>query len=99
MNFCENGAGEPEQNGVSLEKIRDTTTVCFEEAMKEEGEKREEMMMKEEKEEEKEEEETEEIVNRDMVREDSDSEEKTERCALIRRSQSNSPEEGPERLV
>ena len=98
MNFCENGAGEPEQNGVSLEKIRDATTVCFEEAMKEEEEKREEMMMKEKEEEEKKEE-TEEMVNRDMVREDSDSEEKTERCALIRRSHSNSPEEGPERLV
>ena len=55
-------------------------------------------MMKEKEEEEKEEE-TEEMVNRDMVREDSDSEEKTERCALIRRSHSNSPEEGPERLV
>ena len=37
-------------------------------------------------------------VKEEMVREESDSEERTENCALIRRSHSNSPE-GPERLV
>ena len=91
VNFCENGAGELEQNGVSS----DTKTVCSEEVEEEKEEKK-----KEEKEEKEEElkELKEEMVSRDIVREDSDSEEKTERCALIRRSHSNSPE-GPERLV
>ena len=78
-----------EQDGICLENLSETKTVCSEEAMKEkeEEEKREEMMVKEEKE-----------VKEEMVREESDSEERTENCALIRRSHSNSPE-GPERLV
>ena len=77
------------QDGICLENLSETKTVCSEEAMKEkeEEEKREEMMVKEEKE-----------VKEEMVREESDSEERTENCALIRRSHSNSPE-GPERLV
>ena len=92
VNFCENG--ELEQNGVSS----DSKTVCCEEVEKEKEES-----MKKEEEDEKEEKDLKELkkqemVSRDIVREDSDSEEKTERCALIRRSQSNSPE-GPERLV
>ena len=92
VNFCENG--ELEQNGVSS----DSKTVCCEEVEKEEEGK----MKKEEEDKEKEKdlkELKEEMVSRDnIVREDSDSEEKTERSALIRRSHSNSPE-GPERLV
>ena len=78
-----------EQEGICLENLSETKTVCSEEAMKEkeEEEKREEMMVKEEKE-----------VKEEMVREESDSEERTENCSLIRRSHSNSPE-GPERLV
>ena len=78
-----------EQDGICLENLSETKTVCSDDAMKEkeEEEKREEMMVKEEKE-----------VKEEMVREESDSEERTENCALIRRSHSNSPE-GPERLV
>ena len=80
-----------EQDGICLENLSETKTVCSEEAMKEkeEEEKREEMMVKEEKEAD---------LKEEMVREESDSEERTENCALIRRSHSNSPE-GPERLV
>ena len=78
-----------EQDGICLENLSETKTVCSDDAMKEkeEEEKREEMMVKEEKE-----------VKEEMVREESDSEERTENCSLIRRSHSNSPE-GPERLV
>ena len=78
-----------EQDGICLENLSETKTVCSDDAMKEkeEEEKREEMMVKEEKE-----------VKEEMVREESDSEERTENCALIRRSHSSSPE-GPERLV
>ena len=80
-----------EQDGICLENLSETKTVCSEEAMKEkeEEEKREEMMVKEEKEAD---------LKEEMVREESDSEERTENCSLIRRSHSNSPE-GPERLV
>ena len=79
-----------EQDGICLENLSETKTVCSEEAMKEkeEEEKREEMMVKEK----------EADLKEEMVREESDSEERTENCALIRRSHSNSPE-GPERLV
>ena len=98
MNFCENGAGEEEQeqDGICLENLSEAKTVFCEEAVKEEEEeKREELMVKEEKEGDLKEEEEEE---EEMVREESDSEERTENCALIRRSHSSSPE-GPERLV
>merc|ERR1719500_1281922 len=54
VNFCENGAGEVEQDGICLENLSETKTVCSDDAMKEkeeeEKEKREEMMVKEEKE-------------------------------------------------
>ena len=92
MNFCENGGGEAEQDGVSLEKLNETKAVCCEEEAVKEKKEEEEMMVKEE------EGEGEGDLKEEMVREESDSEEKTESCALIRRSHSNSPE-GPERLV
>ena len=93
MNFCENGTGgDLDENGTFIEK----TGNC------EESERKDEKEEKEANEEEKlhlKEEKVENLENSDIVRDDSDSEEKTEMCSLIKRSQSNSPEEGPERLV
>ena len=75
------------QNGISLEKLSDTKIFSCENIIKEEEEEEEEVKngLKE-------------VMSSDMMREESDSDDKTERCALIRRSHSNSPE-GPERLV
>ena len=75
------------QNGISLEKLSDTKIFSCENIIKEEEEEEEEVKngLKE-------------VMSSDMMREESDCEDKTERCALIRRSHSNSPE-GPERLV
>ena len=87
VNFCENGGDELAQNGISLEKLSDTKIFSCENIIKEEEEEEEEVKngLKE-------------VMSSDMMREESDCEDKTERCALIRRSHSNSPE-GPERLV
>ena len=90
VNFCENGTGgDLDENGTFMEK----TANCEESQRKDENEANEEekLHLKEEKEEN--------FENSDIVRDDSDSEEKTEKCSLIKRSQSNSQEEGPERLV
>ena len=75
------------QNGISLEKLSDTKIFSCENIIKEEEEEEGEVKngLKE-------------VMSSDMMREESDSDDKTERCALIRRSHSNSPE-GPERLV
>ena len=86
MNFCENGGDELAQNGISLEKLSDTKIFSCENIIKEEeGEGEVKNSLKE-------------VMSSDMMREESDSDDKTERSALIRRSHSNSPE-GPERLV
>ena len=93
VNFCENGTGgDLDEKGTFMEKTGNCEEFEREEE-KEEKEANEEQKLhsKEEKEEN--------FVNSDIVRDDSDSEEKTEMCSLIKRSQSNSPEEGPERLV
>ena len=76
------------QNGISLEKLSDTKIFSCENIIKEEEEEEGEEVKNGLKE----------VMSSDMMREESDSEDKTERCALIRRSHSNSPE-GPERLV
>ena len=75
------------QNGISLEKLSDTKIFSCENIIKEEEEEEGEVKngLKE-------------VMSSDMMREESDSDDKTERSALIRRSHSNSPE-GPERLV
>ena len=74
------------QNGISLEKLSDTKIFSCENIIKEEEEEEEvKNGLKE-------------VMSSDMMREESDSDDKTERSALIRRSHSNSPE-GPERLV
>ena len=74
------------QNGISLEKLSDTKIFSCENIIKEEeGEGEVKNSLKE-------------VMSSDMMREESDSDDKTERSALIRRSHSNSPE-GPERLV
>ena len=72
------------QNGISLEKLSDTKIFSCENIIKEEEEEVKNGLK--------------EVMSSDMMREESDSDDKTERCALIRRSHSNSPE-GPERLV
>ena len=93
MNFCENGTGgDLDENGTFMEK----TANCEESERKDENEEKEaneeeKLHLKEEKEGN--------FVNSDIVRDDSDSEEKTEKSSLIKRNQSNSQEEGPERLV
>ena len=93
VNFCENGTGgDLDENGTFMEK----TANCEESKRKDENEEKEaneeeKLHLKEEK--------GENFENSDIVRDDSDSEEKTEKCSLIKRSQSNSQEEGPERLV
>ena len=93
VNFCENGTGgDLDENGTFMEK----TANCEDSERKDEKEEKEaneeeKLHLKEEKEEN--------FENSDIVRDDSDSEEKTEKCSLIKRSQSNSQEEGPERLV
>ena len=74
------------QNGISLEKLSDAKIFSCENIIKEEeGEGEVKNSLKE-------------VMSSDMMREESDSDDKTERSALIRRSHSNSPE-GPERLV
>ena len=93
MNFCENGTGgDLDENGTFIEK----TGNCGESERKDvkeekEANEEEKLHLKEEK--------VENLGNSDIVRDDSDSEEKTEKSSLIKRSQSNSQEEGPERLV
>ena len=90
VNFCENGTGgDLDEKGTFMEK----KGKCEEFEREEEKEANEEqkLHLKEEKEEN--------FENSDIVRDDSDSEEKTEKSSLIKRSQSNSQEEGPERLV
>ena len=93
VNFCENGTGgDLDENGTFIEK----TGNCGESERKDEKEEKEaneeeKLHLKKEKEEN--------FDNSDIVRDDSDSEEKTEKSSLIKRSQSNSQEEGPERLV
>ena len=73
------------QNGISLEKLSDAKIFSCENIIKEEEEEEVKNGLKE-------------VMSSDMMREESDSDDKTERSALIRRSHSNSPE-GPERLV